>query len=38
LTEADELVEVVSAAEAGLLDDMRARLDARLRERPEVLP
>jgi Kef-type K+ transport system membrane component KefB/voltage-gated potassium channel Kch len=38
LTEADELIEVVAAAEAGLLDDMRARLDARLRERPEVLP
>jgi Kef-type K+ transport system membrane component KefB/voltage-gated potassium channel Kch len=38
LTEADELIEVVTAAEAGLLDDMRARLDARLRERPEVLP
>ena len=38
LTEADELIEAVTAAEAGLLDDMRARLDARLRERQEVLP
>ena len=38
LVEADELIEVVTAAEAGLLDDMRAKLDARLRARQEVLP
>jgi Kef-type K+ transport system membrane component KefB len=38
LAEADELIEVVAAAEAGLLDDMRARLEAQLRDRQEILP
>ncbi|MEX2035084.1 MAG: cation:proton antiporter [Xanthobacteraceae bacterium] len=38
LAEASELIEVVTAAEAGLLDDMRARLEARLRDRQEILP
>ena len=38
LAEADELIEVVTAAEAGLLDDMRAKLEAQLRDRQEVLP
>jgi voltage-gated potassium channel Kch len=38
LAEADELIEVVTAAEAGLLDDMRARLEAQLRDRREILP
>ena len=37
LAEADELIEAVTAAEAGLLDDMRASLDARLRDRGEIL-
>jgi voltage-gated potassium channel Kch len=35
---ANELVEVVTAAEAGLIDDMRSRLEARLRDRSEILP
>ena len=38
LDQANELVEVVTAAEAGLLDDMRAKLDAQLRDRREILP
>jgi Kef-type K+ transport system membrane component KefB/voltage-gated potassium channel Kch len=38
LAEADELIEVVTAAEAGLLDDMKARLETRLRDRQEILP
>ncbi|MBX9842022.1 MAG: cation:proton antiporter [Xanthobacteraceae bacterium] len=38
LDQANELVEVVTAAEAGLIDDMRSRLEARLRERREILP
>jgi Kef-type K+ transport system membrane component KefB len=38
LDQASELVEVVTAAEAGLIDDMRSRLEARLRDRREVLP
>jgi Kef-type K+ transport system membrane component KefB len=38
LTEANELIEAVAAAEAGLLDDMRANLQARLKDRQEVLP
>jgi Kef-type K+ transport system membrane component KefB len=37
LAEADELIEAVTAAEAGLLDDMRQNLDARLRDRGEIL-
>ena len=35
---ANELVEVVTAAEAGLIDDLRSRLEARLRDRNEILP
>ena len=38
LAEASELIEVVAAAEAGLLDDMKARLEARLNDRQEILP
>ena len=38
LDQANELVEAVTAAEAGLLDDMRARLEAQLRDRQEILP
>jgi voltage-gated potassium channel Kch len=38
LDQANELVEAVTAAEAGLIDDMRSRLEARLRDRREVLP
>ena len=38
LAEANELIEAVTAAEAGLLDDMRESLETRLRERGEILP
>ena len=38
LAEADELINAVTAAEAGLLDDMRASLEARLQARNEILP
>ena len=38
LDQANELVEVVTAAEAGLIDDMRSRLEARLHDRSEILP
>jgi Kef-type K+ transport system membrane component KefB/voltage-gated potassium channel Kch len=38
LAEADELIEVVTAAEAGLLDDMKAKLESRLHDRQEILP
>jgi voltage-gated potassium channel Kch len=38
LAEANELIEVVTAAEAGLLDELRARLEPRLHDRREVLP
>ena len=38
LEQANELVEAVTAAEAGLLDDMRAKLEAQLRDRREILP
>jgi voltage-gated potassium channel Kch len=38
LAEADTLIEVITAAEAGLLDDMRAALEARLRDRGEIVP
>jgi voltage-gated potassium channel Kch len=38
LDQANELVEVVTAAEAGLIDDMRSRLEARLKDRQEILP
>ena len=38
LDEADDLIDALKAAEAGLLEDKRAALDARLTERNEVLP
>ncbi|MEZ5822619.1 MAG: cation:proton antiporter [Xanthobacteraceae bacterium] len=38
LTDAAELFSVIEAADAGLLEDKRAELDARLAERKEVLP
>jgi Kef-type K+ transport system membrane component KefB len=38
LAEADELIDAVTAAEAGLLDDKRASLEARLHARGEILP
>jgi len=38
LTDAAELFSVIEAADAGLLEDKRAEMDARLAERNEVLP
>jgi Kef-type K+ transport system membrane component KefB len=38
LAEANELIEVVTAAEDGMLDQLREKLDPRLRDRREVLP
>ncbi|MHC2257299.1 Kef-type K+ transport system membrane component KefB [Bradyrhizobium embrapense] len=38
LSDAGELYSVIEAADAGLLDDKRAELDARLSDRREVLP
>ena len=38
LEQANEIVEAVTAAEAGLLDDMKAKLEAQLRDRQEILP
>src|SRR5713101_802411 len=38
LSDAHELFTVIEAADAGLLDDKRAEMDARLSERREVLP
>lgn len=38
LDQANELVDVVTAAEAGQLAEMRARLDKQLRDRQEILP
>ena len=38
LDQANELVDVVTAAEAGLIDDMRSQLEARLKDRREILP
>ena len=38
LSDAQELYKVIEAAEAGLLDDKRAEIDAQLGERKEVLP
>lgn len=38
LTDAGELFSVIEAADAGLLDDKRAEMDAQLAERNEVLP
>jgi len=38
LAEANELIEIVAAAEDGLLDQLREKLEPRLRDRREVLP
>ena len=38
IDQANELIDVITAAEAGQLDDLRARLDTQLRERREILP
>jgi Kef-type K+ transport system membrane component KefB len=38
LVEANELIEAVTAAQEGMLADMRANLEPRLRDRREVLP
>ena len=38
LDQANELIDVVTAAEAGLLDELKAKLDAQLRDRQEILP
>jgi len=38
LAEAKELIEIVTAAESGLLADLKASLEPRLRDRHEVLP
>jgi voltage-gated potassium channel Kch len=38
LDQANELVDVVTAAEAGKLAELKARLDAQLRDRQEILP
>jgi Kef-type K+ transport system membrane component KefB len=38
LTDAAELFSVIEASDAGLLEDKRAEMDARLAERKEVLP
>jgi Kef-type K+ transport system membrane component KefB len=38
LDQANELVDVVTAAEAGKLAELRAKLDAQLRDRQEILP
>ena len=38
LAEANELIEAVTAAQEGMLPDMRANLEPRLRDRREVLP
>ena len=38
LDQANELIEVVMPRKAGLLDELRAKVDAQLRDRQEVLP
>ena len=38
ITDAQELYTVIEAADAGLIEDKRAELDAQLSERREVLP
>ena len=38
LDQANELIDVVTAAEAGQLADLKAKLDAQLRDRQEILP
>ncbi len=38
LDQANELIDVVTAAEAGQLAGLKAKLDAQLRDRQEILP
>jgi hypothetical protein len=38
IDQANELIDVVIAAEEGLLDELRAKLDAKLSDRQEILP
>jgi hypothetical protein len=38
IDQANELIDVVTAAEAGRLGELRAKLDAQLRDRQEILP
>jgi Kef-type K+ transport system membrane component KefB len=38
LDQANELIDVIAATQAGTLEEMRAKLDAQLRERREILP
>ena len=38
LAAANELIDAINAAEGGLLEEMRNNLDARLKDRHEVLP
>ncbi len=38
IDQANELIDVVTAAEAGRLDELRAKLDGQLRDRQEILP
>jgi Kef-type K+ transport system membrane component KefB len=38
LDQANELIDVVTAAEAGQLDSLKAKFDAQLRDRQEILP
>ena len=38
LDQANELLDVVTAAEAGQLAGLKAKLDAQLRDRQEILP
>ena len=38
LDQANELIDVITAAEAGLLDELRAKLDAQMLDRQEILP
>jgi len=38
IDQANELIDAVTAAEAGLLDELKAKLDAQLHDRQEILP
>jgi hypothetical protein len=38
IDQANELFDVITAAEAGRLDELRAKFDAQLRDRQEILP
>jgi hypothetical protein len=38
LDQANELIDVVTGVESGKLDELKAKLDARLRDRREILP